>query len=202
MKVGEKKILELPAADAFGSRYEELVIEVAKDELPPGVDPQVGMQLQSTTDGGIITLSVIAITETTVTLDANSPLAGHDITFEMELREIVPKGEAGSSGGAAPVAFVEAMQNGLPSIVEFGSTTCAPCRQMKPILDELAVQYKGKVNVVIVEVYDYTELSREYQILGIPTQVFFDASGTEVFRHTGFFSKDEIITRFQEMGVK
>ena len=203
MKVGDSKVLDLRAAQAFGQRNEELVIEVSKDELPDGLEPEIGMQLQSNAgDGTTITLAVIGVSETTVTLDGNHPLAGHDVTFELELVEILTSDGASLTSSEAPEAFTEAMANGLPTIAEFGSSSCIPCKQMKPILEELTVEYEGKANVVIVEVYDYIDLARQYKIMGIPTQIFYDASGKEVTRHTGFSPKEDIIEEFNEMGVE
>ena len=72
---------------------------------------------------------------------------------------------------------------------------------MKPILEELAAEYEGKLNVVIVEVDDHMDLARQYQIMAIPTQIFFDSSGKEVTRHMGLWPKEEIIAYLQEQGI-
>ncbi len=72
---------------------------------------------------------------------------------------------------------------------------------MKPILEELAVEYKDKVNVVIVEVYDHMDLTEQFRIMAIPTQVFFDKDGKEVTRHIGFCPREQIVTQLQKMGI-
>ncbi|MFC2056665.1 thioredoxin family protein [Chloroflexota bacterium] len=96
----------------------------------------------------------------------------------------------------------QAVSNGRPTLAEFGSSTCIPCKEMKPILEKLANEYKGKLNVVIVEVYDNMNLTRQYGIMGIPTQIIFDYGGKEVFRHVGFYPKEDIITQLRKMGIE
>ena len=90
---------------------------------------------------------------------------------------------------------------GKPTLAEFGWRTCIPCKAMKPILEELAVEYKDEVNVIIVEVYDHEDLSRRHGIRGIPTQIFFDKDGKEVARHAGYIAKEDILTLFSKIGV-
>ena len=71
---------------------------------------------------------------------------------------------------------------------------------MKPILEELVAEYGDKLNVVIVEVYEHRDLTNQYGIMAIPTQIFFDSSGKEVTRHMGW-PKEEIIAQLKKMGV-
>lgn len=87
MQVGETRSVTIPADEAYGPRREELVIEVGHGQFAEGVEPQVGMQLQSQgADGGPPTVvTVVAVADDKVTLDANHPLAGQDLTFEIEL---------------------------------------------------------------------------------------------------------------------
>jgi len=72
---------------------------------------------------------------------------------------------------------------------------------MRSILEKLAVEYKGKLNVVIIEVYEQMELTNQYGIMIMPTQIVFDSNGKEVTRHTGVWPREEIITQFNKMGV-
>jgi thioredoxin 1 len=101
----------------------------------------------------------------------------------------------------ASIPLEQALSSGLPTLAEFGWRTCIPCKQMKPILEELAVEYQGKLNVVIVEVYEHEDLTRAHQITAIPTQIFFDSNGKEVIRHVGFWAKKEITTQLKKVGV-
>jgi thioredoxin 1 len=73
---------------------------------------------------------------------------------------------------------------------------------MAPILKELSEEYKGRVEIRIIEVYQEKELTRINGIRLIPTQIFFDSKNKEVFRHQGFMDKEEIKKVFDKMGVK
>ena len=90
MSVGETKELEIAPADAFGLRKEELVIQVDKGRFPTNIDPQEGMTLKLTGNGEEELPAVITeVSEDSVTIDANHPLAGKDLTFYIELVDIV-----------------------------------------------------------------------------------------------------------------
>ena len=102
----------------------------------------------------------------------------------------------------ASIPLEQALSSGQPTIAEFGRGICVPCKAMKPILEELAVEYEGKLNVVIVEIDDHMDQTREYEIMAIPTQIFFDSSGQEITRHVGFYAKEDIITQLEEMGIE
>ena len=101
----------------------------------------------------------------------------------------------------ASIPLERALSSGKPTLAEFGSSTCIPCKEMKPILEELAKEYEGKLNVVIVEVYEQMDLTRQYGIMAIPTQIVFDSEGQEITRHMGFLPKEEIIAQLKEMGI-
>jgi peptidylprolyl isomerase len=90
MAVGEKKSVTIPPAEAYGERHEQLVQEVPKSALPEEISPQVGMQLQSQSpEGNVMNLVVTDVSEESITVDANHPLAGQALTFAIELVEIV-----------------------------------------------------------------------------------------------------------------
>jgi thioredoxin 1 len=90
----------------------------------------------------------------------------------------------------------------LPRLVDLGADKCIPCKMMVPILDELAKEHVGKLEVVFIDVWKNPAQARKYGINIIPTQVLYDAKGNEVFRHEGFFSKAEILNKFKEFGIK
>jgi len=73
---------------------------------------------------------------------------------------------------------------------------------MAPILQELSEEYKGRVVIKIIEVYDELELTKANRIRLIPTQIFFDSKNQEVFRHEGFMDKEQIKKIFEKMGIK
>jgi len=90
MEPGDTKTVEIPADEAYGPQREEMMLQVSPDQFPEGMDPQVGQQLQlSQPDGQSVVVRVVEIESDSVTLDANHPLAGEDLTFEITLAEIV-----------------------------------------------------------------------------------------------------------------
>jgi peptidylprolyl isomerase len=89
MKIGAKKTFTIPANEAYGPRRDDLVLEVSRDLLPSGITPEVGLRLQQKGDGGSVVIATITkVSDKTVTVDANHPLAGKDLTFEIELLKI------------------------------------------------------------------------------------------------------------------
>ena len=94
------------------------------------------------------------------------------------------------------------VQSPLPKLLDFGAGTCIPCKKMAPILKELSEEYKGRVDIKIIEVYQEREMTRANRIRLIPTQVFYDSKNKEVFRHEGFMDKEAIKKVFDKMGVK
>jgi thioredoxin 1 len=107
-----------------------------------------------------------------------------------------------SAPDLASIPLEQALSSGLPTLAEFGRGVCVPCKAMKPILEELATEYEGKLNVVIVEIDDHMDQTRQYEIMVIPTQIFFDSKGNEVIRHIGFWPKEEIIAQLKMMGIE
>jgi len=87
-------------------------------------------------------------------------------------------------------------------LVDFWAGWCVPCKMMAPILEELKSEYAGKLQVVFIDVWQNPDASKEHGINMIPTQLFFDAEGKELFRHEGFFSKEDILNKWKELGVE
>ena len=89
MNEGESKTVEIPSDEAYGPHHQELVIEIEMDQFPEDLDPEVGKQFKMRQpDDRTIIVAVTEITEDSVTLDANHPLAGKDLTFDIQLIEI------------------------------------------------------------------------------------------------------------------
>jgi len=110
----------------------------------------------------------------------------------------------GSSPGtdaAKGSAQVSPPAAGLPRLLDLGSTVCIPCKMMAPILEELKKEYAGRLQVEFVDVMANPDAATPYKISLIPTQIFFDASGKERFRHEGFISKEDILAKWKELGV-
>jgi len=96
----------------------------------------------------------------------------------------------------------EIAQSSLPKLLDFGRGTCIPCKKMAPILKELAEEYKGRVDIKIIEIQHEREMTEANKIRLIPTQVFYDSNHKEVSRHEGFMDKEAIKKVFDKMGVK
>lgn len=90
----------------------------------------------------------------------------------------------------------------LPKLIDLGADKCIPCKMMAPILEELKKEYAGKMNVEFLDVWKNPDAGKQYGIEMIPTQIFFDAEGRELFRHTGFFGKEDILGKWKELGVE
>ncbi|MEX0655542.1 MAG: peptidylprolyl isomerase [Phycisphaeraceae bacterium] len=89
LEPGEKTTTTIPAADAYGDRSEEAIVKVQRTQLPEDLKPEVGQQLQmQQPDGQPIPVRVTDVSEEDITLDANHPLAGKDLAFEIELVEV------------------------------------------------------------------------------------------------------------------
>jgi peptidylprolyl isomerase len=90
MDVGDSTKVDIPTDEAYGEAREDLVINVPKDQLPEGVTPEVGMQLQvNQPNGQPVPVRITKVGDTDLILDANHPLAGEDLTFDIELVEVV-----------------------------------------------------------------------------------------------------------------
>lgn len=95
----------------------------------------------------------------------------------------------------------EATPQPLPKLVDLGAGKCIPCKMMAPILEELKEEYQGKFDVVFIDVWENKSAGDQYGIRVIPTQIFFGADGKELFRHEGFFSKEDILGKWKELGI-
>lgn len=111
------------------------------------------------------------------------------------------KSKSGEASGKTQADVGSQQARKLPALVDLGKGTCVPCRKMKPILEELSVEYEGRAIVKVIDLRYEPQAAREYGIRLIPTQIFYDAEGQEVFRHEGFMDKQSIKRKFTEMGV-
>jgi thioredoxin 1 len=97
--------------------------------------------------------------------------------------------------------FKKALQSGKPTLVDFGANSCQPCRLLRPVLKEIDKEVSTKAQILVLDVYKYQKLASEYKVVFIPTLVFFDAKGKEVFRHVGVLEKDQILSKLKEIGM-
>ncbi len=113
-----------------------------------------------------------------------------------------PTIDAGTAEATTAKSPSEKAVTGLPRLLDLGAGKCIPCKMMAPILEELKVEYAGVFDVEFIDVWQHPEEADKYGVQTIPTQIFFDASGKEVFRHVGFFSKEEILAKWKEVGIE
>jgi thioredoxin 1 len=90
----------------------------------------------------------------------------------------------------------------LPKLLDLGADKCIPCKMMFPVLDDLKKGYKGRLAVQFIDVWKNPSAKDKYKIKMIPTQIFYDAKGKEVFRHEGYFPKEDILAEFKKHGIK
>lgn len=103
--------------------------------------------------------------------------------------------------GAPAVPMPAGQGAAIPRMVDLGATKCIPCKLMAPILTDLKKTYAGKLDVQFIDVWEKPEEGPKYGIKIIPTQIFYDATGKELFRHEGFFGKEDILAKWKEFGV-
>jgi len=110
-------------------------------------------------------------------------------------------GVAAGIVAAVPVQAAASQTKALPRLVDLGAGKCVPCKMMAPILEDLKKTYADKLDVVFIDVWENPDAGKKYNINLIPTQIFYDAQGKELFRHEGFFAKEDILAKWKEMGV-
>lgn len=101
---------------------------------------------------------------------------------------------------AADTGAPSASPPGRPRLVDLGADKCIPCKLMAPILAELTKEYAGQLDVVFIDVWKQPAEGKAYAIQVIPTQIFYDATGKERFRHEGFMAKKDILAKWRELG--
>ncbi len=88
----------------------------------------------------------------------------------------------------------------LPKLLDLGAGKCVPCKAMAPILDEMKLTFAGRLQVEFIDIWENKDAGERYAVRMIPTQIFYDADGNELFRHEGFFSRDEMLNQWEQLG--
>jgi len=133
-----------------------------------------------------IAIVIVLITTVAVVLIAKNRQPAPSVTT------VVQQGT--NTAVASPVS-----QN-IPRLLDLGATKCVPCKMMKPILEELKSAYAGKLEVVFIDVWENAEAAKQYGVESIPTQIFFNETGKELYRHVGFMAKEDILAKWKELG--
>jgi thioredoxin 1 len=103
---------------------------------------------------------------------------------------------------ADPSKPLDVPVKGMVTMVDLGAGKCIPCKMMEPILEKLQTDYEGRAAIVFIDIRDRTEEAERFDIRIIPTQIFFDRDGNEVYRHVGFMSEQAIVAQLEKMGVE
>jgi len=88
----------------------------------------------------------------------------------------------------------------LPKLLDLGTTQCIPCRMMIPVIEELRTECAGRLIVEFIDLTKDRSAGIRYGVRAIPLQIFLDPSGKELFRHEGYWSKEDILRKWEELG--
>ena len=102
---------------------------------------------------------------------------------------------------ASAADFSNVPAKGAVTMIDLGAKKCIPCKMMAPILAKLEKAYQGKANIVFIDVWENRAQAPRFKVRAIPTQIFFNEKGEEVFRHVGFLDEKTIIEQMTQMGV-
>lgn len=119
-------------------------------------------------------------------------------------RDVAETDQIGDSLAASqPDAVVSSESpGGLPVLLDLGADKCVPCKAMAPILEEMRETFAGRLDVCFVDVWKEPRAARDYDVKVIPTQIFLDEDGNELFRHQGFFSREDMLAKWSELGYE
>ena len=97
--------------------------------------------------------------------------------------------------------FSQIPEKGKVTMVDLGAKKCIPCKMMAPIMSKLEKAYEGKADIIFIDVWENRKQAPRFKIRAIPTQIFFNEKGEEVYRHVGFMDEKSIISQMTKMGV-
>jgi len=106
-----------------------------------------------------------------------------------------------SNAGTLDDSLNKAKAEGKIVMLELGSVGCIPCEQMKPVMAKLSDTYKGKLDVIFVDVKKDHDTARRFGVYMIPVQVYLDRNGKEFHRHVGFYPYEEIVPMLKKAGI-
>mgnify|MGYP000560095298 CR=1 FL=1 len=107
-----------------------------------------------------------------------------------------------NSGNVRAEEFKHLPVKGIVTMIDLGAKKCIPCKMMAPIMEKMEKIYKGKAVIAFIDVWEHREPVNRFGIRAIPTQIFFDKNGKEVYRHAGFMPEKAIVAQLEKIGVK
>ncbi|NQV31462.1 MAG: hypothetical protein HQ515_02155 [Phycisphaeraceae bacterium] len=111
-------------------------------------------------------------------------------------------GWAMNQGAENTAGSVKTAGSDLPRLLDLGADKCIPCKLMAPILDEMKEEFAGRLQVDFIDVWKNPNEAPKYKITTIPTQIFFDAQGKELWRHVGFIAREDILAKWKALGYE
>jgi thioredoxin 1 len=90
---------------------------------------------------------------------------------------------------------------GMVTMIDLGADKCVPCKMMAPIMAKIEKVYESKAAIIFIDVWKHREQAERFGIRAIPTQIFYDEAGREVYRHVGFMGEKEIVKQLGKMGI-
>jgi len=122
-----------------------------------------------------------------------------------EVQEVAFERVAGDISKALPETesgeVREVPVKGMVTMLDLGADSCIPCKMMAPILTKMEKQYDGKAAIIFIDVWKHRDQAKRFGVRAIPTQIFFDKEGKEIYRHMGFMGESAIVEQLKKMGV-
>lgn len=106
------------------------------------------------------------------------------------------------ASAAASEAVPDVPVKGMVTMLDLGAHECIPCKMMEPVLKEVRKEYEGRAAIIFIDVWKDRQAAPKFGIRVIPTQIFYDKEGREVFRHEGFLDKKSIVHILTKLGVQ
>ncbi len=106
------------------------------------------------------------------------------------------------AAGAFAEDYLNVPVKGRVTMIDLGAKKCIPCKMMAPILEKLEKAYKGTADIIFIDVWENKQPAQRFKVRSIPTQIFFNEEGEEVYRHVGFFDEKSIVEQMTKMGVQ
>jgi thioredoxin 1 len=103
---------------------------------------------------------------------------------------------------AESMDFSKVPVKGMVTMIDLGAKKCIPCKMMAPIMEKMEKVYRGKAAIVFIDVWENREQTGRFRISSIPTQIFFDSEGKEIYRHVGFMGEEAIVALLKNVGVE
>lgn len=98
--------------------------------------------------------------------------------------------------------FSKVPEKGKITMIDLGAKKCIPCKMMAPIMVKLEKAYEGRADIVFIDVWENQQQGPRFKIRAIPTQIFFNEKGEEVYRHVGFLDEKSIVEQMTKMGIE